>query len=191
MNEKLYKKSGMLALLLVMLASTLFAQDRTVTGVVKDSGGNSLPGVNVVLKGTSTGATTDADGKFSVSAGSDAVLVFSFIGFATQEIQVGSQTTIDVVLAEDATTLDEIVVIGYGERKKALVTGANLHQDGAKLQSLNTASAMESLQGIAPGVSISRNSGQPGAGTKVRIRGIGTIENSKSALHCGWCTGWK
>src|SRR5690606_41025954 len=88
------------------------------------------------------------------------------------------RSIIDVNLAPDITSLDEVVVIGYGERKKALVTGANIRQDGAKLQALNTSSAMEALQGITPGVSISRNSGQPGAGTKVRIRGIGTIANS-------------
>ena len=79
----------------------------------------------------------------------------------------------------DITSLNEVVVIGYGEKKRALVTGANIRQDGKALQSLNTPSAMEALQGITPGVSISRNSGQPGAGTRVRIRGIGTNGNSE------------
>jgi TonB-linked SusC/RagA family outer membrane protein len=155
------------------------AQERTVSGKIIDENGQSLPGVNVLVKGTATGTVSDGDGAYTIGGVNDnSILIFSFIGYHAQEIAVGSQTVIDVSMTPDITALQEIVVIGYGEKKKALVTGANIHQDGEKLQALNTSSAMEALQGITPGVSISRNSGQPGAGTKVRIRGIGTIANS-------------
>jgi TonB-linked SusC/RagA family outer membrane protein len=178
MNEKLYKKSSMLALLLVMFTSSLFAQDRTVSGTVKDSGGNGLPGVNVVIKGTANGTTTDADGKFSVSVSSESTLVFSFIGFATQEIQVGSQTTIDVVLAEDTQSLEEIVVIGYGEQKKSLSTGAISSVKAQDIQTMTVPSIDQAMQGRVAGVNIVPTSGQPGSSSAIRIRGAGSSANS-------------
>ena len=98
MSEKLYKRSGMLTLWLVMLTSVIFAQERSVSGAVKDTGGNGIPGVNIVVKGTSTGTTTDADGSFKITINENTTLVFSFIGYANQEVEVGSQTTIDVSL---------------------------------------------------------------------------------------------
>ena len=178
MNE-LYKRLRYTALLLWLCSSVAIAQDRSVSGQIVDETGSPLPGVNVLIKGTSTGTVSDAEGTYSIGGVNDnSVLVFSFIGYFAQEVPVGARSVIDVSLVPDITSLDEVVVIGYGERKKALVTGANIRQDGAKIQALNTSSAMEALQGITPGVSISRNSGQPGAGTKVRIRGIGTIANS-------------
>jgi TonB-dependent starch-binding outer membrane protein SusC len=178
MNE-LYRKMSFAAVVLCFCSSLAFAQGRSVSGKVVDETGQSLPGVNVLVKGTTSGTVTDGDGAYTIGGVSDnSTLVFSFIGYVAQEVAVGSRTTIDVNMDPDVTSLQEVVVIGYGEQKKALVTGANIRQDGAKLQTLNTSSAMEALQGITPGVSISRNSGQPGAGTKVRIRGIGTIANS-------------
>lgn len=179
MMKELYKRLSSAALVLWFCSSVAIAQERTVSGKIVDETGQPLPGVNVLVKGTSSGTVSDGDGAYTLGGVSDnATLVFSFIGYLAHEEVVGSRTTIDVALTPDITSLDEVVVIGYGETKKALVTGANVHQDGAKLQALNTSSAMESLQGITPGVSISRNSGQPGAGTRVRIRGIGTIGNS-------------
>lgn len=178
MNE-LYKRLRYTALLLWLCSSAAIAQDRSVSGQVVDETGSPLPGVNVLIKGTASGTVTDAEGTYTISGvNENSVLAFSFIGYLAQEVTVGQRSIIDVNLAPDITSLDEVVVIGYGERKKALVTGANIRQDGTKLQALNTSSAMESLQGITPGVNISRNNGQPGAGTKVRIRGIGTIANS-------------
>lgn len=179
MMKELYRKLGSAALVLWFCSSMAFAQERTVSGKIIDENGQSLPGVNVLVKGTLTGTVSDGEGGYTIGGVSDnSVLVFSFIGYLVKEELVGTRTVIDVAMSTDVTSLDEIVVIGYGEQKKALVTGANIRQDGAQLQALNTSSAMEALQGITPGVSISRNSGQPGAGTKVRIRGIGTIENS-------------
>ena len=177
--RELYRKLSFTALVLWCCSSVAFAQDRTVSGKIIDEFGQPLPGVNVLVKGTSSGTVSDAEGAYNIGGVNDnSVLVFSFIGYLAKEVTVGSRSVVDVDMAPDVTSLEEIVVIGYGERKKALVTGANIRQDGAQLQALNTSSAMESLQGITPGVSISRNSGQPGAGTRVRIRGIGTIADS-------------
>ena len=179
MMKELYKKLSYTVLALWLCSSMAFAQERSVSGKIVDENGQPLPGVNVLVKGSTSGTVSDADGVYSLGGINDnTVLAFSFIGYLAQEIPVGSRSVIDVNLTPDVTSLDEIVVIGYGEQKKALVTGANIRQDGEKLQSLNTSTAIEALQGITPGVSVSRNNGQPGAGTKVRIRGIGTIGNS-------------
>lgn len=179
MMKKLYRKLGLTALALFLFSSFVIAQNRTVSGKITDNEGEPMPGVNILVKGTATGTASDSDGKFTISGVDDnSILVFSFIGYLSQEVTVGSKTVIDISMQVDVTSLSEVVVIGYGEKKKALVTGANIRQDGKALQSLNTPTAMEALQGITPGVSISRNSGEPGAGTRVRIRGIGTIENS-------------
>lgn len=177
--KELYSRLSVATLVLWLCSSMAFAQDRTVSGKIVDETGQPLPGVNVIVKGTSSGTVSDGDGAYAIAGvNENSVLVFSFVGYNTKEFTVGSNTVLNVDMAPDATALDEVVVIGYGEQKKALVTGANIRQDGAKLQALNTSSAMEALQGITPGVSVSRNSGQPGAGTRVRIRGIGTIANS-------------
>jgi TonB-dependent starch-binding outer membrane protein SusC len=179
MMKELYKKLSFTALVLWLCSSMAFAQDRSVSGKIVDETGQGLPGVNVLVKGTTSGTVSDGAGAYTVGGVNDnSVLVFSFIGYQAKEEIVGARTVIDLAMTQDLTALDEVVVIGYGEQKKALVTGANIRQDGEKLRALNTSSAMEGLQGITPGVSISRNSGQPGAGTKVRIRGIGTIANS-------------
>ncbi|MBK3518797.1 SusC/RagA family TonB-linked outer membrane protein [Carboxylicivirga marina] len=167
-----------LGIFLFLLAITSQAQNLTVTGTVTDaSDGLPLPGVSVVIKGTTTGTVTNVDGQYQLMANQGDVLVFSFIGMTAQEATITS-ATIDIALEEDATDLDEVVVVGYGVQKKALVTGANANVKGEALAELNTGNAMEALQGLAPGVNITRNNGSPGAGTKVTIRGIGTIGNA-------------
>jgi TonB-linked SusC/RagA family outer membrane protein len=154
------------------------AQQRVVTGTVKDQTGTAIPGVNVLLKGTSVGTTTDIEGGFSISASSEDVLLFSFIGYTSEEIPVGNQTKIDVALSEDIATLSEVVVVGYGVQKKVLNTGANLQVNGEDLQKLSTTNPLQALQGQAPGVQITSTSGQPGEALKVLVRGVGTIGNS-------------
>ena len=149
-----------------------------ITGTVTDVSGQAIPGTTVMIKGTTKGIVTDIDGVFSLKVQSKDVLEISFLGFISQSIKVGSQKKLGVVLKEDSYATDEVVVIGYGTTKKALVTGANLHKNREDIASLSTATAMEALQGVSPGLSISRNSGSPGAGTKVSIRGLGTIGNS-------------
>lgn len=172
-------KPVLTAILIAWLATTVWAQSRVVNGTVKDSNGNSVPGASIILKGTSTGTTTDGEGNFSISvSGGEDVLVISFIGYATQEIEVGARSVIDVTLAEDVASLQEVVVVGYGTQKKVLNTGANLQVEGDHLQRLSNTNALQSLQGQAPGVQITSTSGQPGSAMRVVIRGQGTTNGS-------------
>lgn len=157
----------------------VFAQEVTLTGVITSADDNQpLPGVTVVVKGTTNGTITNFDGVYNLKVASDAVLVFSFVGMKSQEVLVDGRTQLNVALEGSAFDVDEVVVVGYGVQKKALTTGANINIKGEEIAALNTSSAMEALQGTTPGVSITRNNGQPGAGTKVTIRGLGTIGNS-------------
>jgi TonB-linked SusC/RagA family outer membrane protein len=177
--RKLYRCMSLMAVLLLMLASVALAQERVVTGTVTDDTGAPLPGANVVLKGTTTGTTTDAEGKYRMSVpGDDAVLVFSFIGYATSEMVVGTRTSLDLAMKSDASTLDEIVVVGYGETKKSLVTGAISSVKAEELKTVSVGSIDQAMQGRSAGVQMTPNSGQPGAGTRIRIRGIGSNGNS-------------
>src|SRR5690606_32768543 len=129
MIRKLYRCFGVSVLL--FFASVLtYAQTNTVTGTIKDDAGMAMPGVNVLIKGTTNGTSTDGNGSFSIQAAETDVLIISFIGYATQEIPVGTKTVIDIALTEDLTTLTELVVVGYGVQKKKLVTGANVQVSG-------------------------------------------------------------
>ncbi len=165
--------------LVMVCVQNVFSQTKTITGLVTDNSGLPLPGVSVVVQGTVNGTTTDFDGNYSIqNVGPSDRLVFTYLGMVTQTIQVGERTTINLTLEESFESLEEVVVVGYGVQKKALTTGANLNVKGEDIAALNTGTAMEALQGVAPGVNITRNNGQPGAGTKVTIRGLGTIGNS-------------
>ena len=154
-------------------------ENLTVSGVVT-SAADQLPliGVSVQVKGTSNGSITDLDGNYSVSVASGQTLVFSYIGFKTQEIQITNQKTLNVVMEEDSETLDEVVVVGYGVQKKKLVTGATVQVKGETLAKMNTNSPLQAMQGQTPGVNISSTSGQPGESMKVSIRGLGTVGNA-------------
>lgn len=150
----------------------------TVSGRVVDEQGSPMPGVNVIVKGTTEGTTTDLDGKYSISvADGNVVLVFSFIGYETTEIVVGTQTTIDVQLKTDVRTLSEVIVVGYGTQKRSSVTGAIASVSSKELSVLPSVSLDQSLQGRAPGVIVTNN-GAPGTSPVVRIRGVGTINNA-------------
>lgn len=147
----------------------------TITGkVTATTTGEVLPGVSIQLKGTQMGATTDIDGMYTIEASTGDVLIFSFIGYLNEEVTISSETVIDIQLVEDIIGLDELVVVGYGVQKKKLNTGATLNVKSEEIMARNTTTAMDALQGISPGVSITRNNGLPGSGTKVYIRGIGT-----------------
>lgn len=177
MMRKIYKFFGVTALVLFSSVMSI-AQQQQVSGTVRDESGALMPGVNVVVKGTTIGTSTDADGKFVLQATTNDVLVFSFIGYTTKEVIVGAQTNFEISLTGDLTSLAEVVVIGYGEQKKALNTGANVQLKGEDLQKLSTSNALQALQGQAAGVQITSTSGQPGEGFKVLIRGAGTISGS-------------
>jgi TonB-dependent starch-binding outer membrane protein SusC len=174
-------KGPMLSLLMLLtIASGLVqAQGRIVSGNVKDSKGEAIPGVNIQVKGTSNGTISGSTGDFQLSVESDNdVLVFSFVGFEKQEIQVGSKTTIEVVLADDVSELDEIVVVGYGEQKKSVVTGAITKVSGESLNNVPNGRIETALQGRVAGVTISQNSGQPGSSSTIRVRGVTTFGNN-------------
>ncbi len=150
-------------------------QKTTVTGTVTDESGSPIPGVTVLIKGTNQGTITASDGKYSLSTPPDAILVFSFIGMKTQEVPIAGKTIIDVTMQQEVIGLDEVVSVGYGTQKKKLNTGANLNIKGDVITKLTPSNSIDALQGISPGVSITRSNGQPGAPTKVYIRGMGTI----------------
>jgi TonB-dependent starch-binding outer membrane protein SusC len=175
----------------VALAVGVVAQERMVSGrVTSQEDGSAIPGVNVVVKGTATGAATDVDGNYTVSVQSDdAILVFTFIGFSTQEIPVGSQSTIDVQLAPDAQQLTEVVIMGYREESKRAITGSVNTVNAKAIQDVPIASIDQILQGRSPGVLVMGSSGQPGAAANVTIRGIGSISAARYRFMC-W-TGYR
>ncbi len=168
-----------------------FKQQNTVTGTVTDAGGSPLPGVNVVEVGTTNGAVTDLDGKYTIALSSeDAVLSFSFIGYLTEEIEVGGQTSIDVTLVEDILALDEVVVIGYGTMKKATVTGSIAAVRGKDLKKSPAINVSNNLVGRLPGLVAVNRSGEPGYdGSNLLIRGSNTLNNSSPLIVVDGITG--
>ena len=157
--------------------ASAFAQS-TVKGTVNDESGEPIIGATVKVEGTSAGAITDMDGNFSVQAASNAKIIVSYVGYVTQQVNVGGKSQITITLKEDNTTLNDVVVIGYGVQKKKLVTGATVQVKGDDIAKLNTTNALEAMQSSTPGVQITQSSSQPGKGYKVYIRGIGTTGNS-------------
>ena len=160
-----------------------YADDLTVSGQVVDENNVPLPSVNIIIKGTNTGVSTDADGRFTITVpDEDAVLVFSFIGYLSQEVRVGSQTTINIAMTPDISTLSEIVVVGYGTQKRSSVTGAVSSVDSEEITALAVPSVQSALQGRVAGVNVTNN-GSPGSTPIVRIRGIGSITGSSDPLY--------
>ena len=146
----------------------------TVKGTVIDEAGEPVIGASVQVQGAKTGAVTDFNGNFSVQAASNATLLISYVGYVTETVNVNGRSNIDVTLKEDVTTLNDVVVIGYGVQKKKLVTGATVQVKGDDIAKLNTTNALEAMQSSTPGVQITQSSSQPGKGYKVFIRGMGT-----------------
>jgi TonB-linked SusC/RagA family outer membrane protein len=165
---------------LALLVSGISYAQVKVTGVVKDEKGETLPGVNVVVKGTTVGTITDADGKFSISVKdvNNDVLAISMVGFVTQEIPLNGKTYFEIALQEEVKKLEEVVVVGYGTVKKSDLTGAVSTVKSAELTQLATVNVQQAIQGRVAGVMVTSESGEPGAGVKVRVRGVGTINNS-------------
>ncbi|MGV8828060.1 MAG: SusC/RagA family TonB-linked outer membrane protein [Breznakibacter sp.] len=167
-------------MLSALTQSEVMAQNlRSVSGqVVSASDQLPIPGVNVIVKGTTRGTITDYNGGFNIEVLDAETLVFSFIGYIAQEVPVSGKTAINIVLKEDVSDLDEVLVVGYGVQKKKLNTGATVQVKGDNIQKQNTTSPLQALQGQTSGVTISSTSGQPGADMKVTIRGLGTVGNS-------------
>jgi TonB-linked SusC/RagA family outer membrane protein len=177
------------SLLILLLSFTvLFAQEKSVTGSVTDENSESLPGVNVIVKGTTVGTITDVDGNFKITVPSGkSVLQFSFIGFENKEVDISKINKVTIQLKSSTIGLDEVVAVGYGVQKKVNLSGSIESVKGDALAKKSTIQTSQALQGIAAGVTVTSNSGKPGQeGTTVRIRGIGTInENSPLVLIDG------
>ena len=168
-----------------MLASTALAQDKRITGrVTSREDGLPLPGVSVKVTGTKTGTQTDASGNFSISVpvGSKSIEV-SYIGFLSQIISIGNKTVINVSLENDAKQLSEVVVVGYGEQSKALITGSQVSIGAQEIKDAPLLSTEQALQGRAAGVQVTQASGTPGGGISVRIRGLSSLSGSNQPLY--------
>ena len=158
---------------ILLFGGTVLAQ--TITGTVSDSNG-AIPGVNIIVKNTSKGTVTDFDGNYAIdNVDQNAILVFSFIGYITQEMSVNGKTVIDVILTEDSQALDEIVVVGYTSQKKTSITGAVSTVDVGDLAKTRVVDVAQALQGQVAGVFVAANTGAPGDGIKLRVRGEGTL----------------
>lgn len=172
-------RNKLLTLLFALLCTTaVFAQQKTISGTVTDNFGEPLIGVNVSVKGTTTGTITDLDGQFSISGvtGAEVTLVFSYVGYKTTEVNIGSKTTVNQILQEDTQTIDEVVVVGYGVQKKVTVTGSVATVSGEELKASPTTNLSGAMVGRMPGVIGFQKSDEPGGGgTTIRIRGTNSI----------------
>jgi len=164
-----------------------FAQSETkrvITGtVVALEQGDGIPGVSVVVKGTPNGTTTNTNGAFSIEAAPGSTLVFSFIGYEKQEVAIGNKTKIDIKLKESISSLEEVVVVGYGEMKKTDVSSSQVTVSGKDLSKTINTSLEQGLQGRAANVLVQQNSGQPGAAPSVLIRGLSSLTGTTQPLY--------
>lgn len=185
MNSKikipLKKLQWIMMLAALLFTTTAFAQE-TVTGKVIDETGMGFPGVNVIIKGTTSGTATDVNGSFTLPVSKGTVLVFSFIGYKSQEVKVGEQAEIKIKMEPQSEALDEIVVTGYGQTRKSDLTGSvgSVNTDG--LTNFKTASVVEALGGQVAGVQITQIDGAPGSGFDIKIRGIGSINSDTGPM---------
>ncbi len=173
----------LLLMCMCLCIASSWAQNRTVTGKVTDDKGNPLPNVSVLIKGSTKGTTTDADGNFSITVPSgSATLAFSSVGFTAQNVSVNGKSSLAVSLAPDNKTLDEVVVVAYGQQQKKALTGSVSIVSADKIERQQVVSAGQALQGLAPGVLVINSTGQPGENPTIRIRGIGSTNASADPL---------
>ena len=172
---------GLMVFLTMLCTSLTYSQD--VSGTVSDSNG-PLPGASILVKGTTNGAQTDFDGKFTIkNVGSNAVLIFSYIGLKSQEVSVAGKSSVKVILKEDSAELKEVVVIGYGTVKKKDATGAVESIKAADFNKGVTTSPEQLLQGKSAGVQVTQASGEPGGSNTVKIRGTSSIRSGSEPLY--------
>ena len=181
MKFKILKQSFGILLLLLMGSASVYAQ-KTITGKVISNENEPLIAVNVQVKNSSVGTVSDLDGSFEISASPNDTLVFSYIGFTSQEIRVGDQTVINVTLSSDANLLDEVVVIGYGSVKKSDLTGSVASLSGTQIGKIPITSAAQAITGRLPGVNVLTTDGSPDAEVVIRVRGGGSITQDNSPL---------
>ncbi|TKG96123.1 TonB-dependent receptor [Puteibacter caeruleilacunae] len=178
LNFKLMKR--FLSIILWIITISVNAQTRSITGIVTDSGGEPLPGATIVVKGTTNGAVTNMDGAYTINnVSSNSVLVISFVGMLTQEVQVGDQKTISIEMVDDAIGLDEVVAVGYGTVRKSDLTGSVASVKSDEISKMGTVSLDQALSGRVSGVVVNQSSGVPGGGASIKIRGINSMRGSE------------
>lgn len=183
MNTKKTLKRIFAGILLNMFCLMTFAQQHSIKGIVSDKAGEPIIGVAVVEKGTGNGTTTDIDGKYQLSVSSpESTLIFSYLGYLSQEIVVGTKRDIQVTLQENTTELDEVVIIGYGVVKKRDLTGSVSSVKAADIEKVSASNAMQAMQARVPGLDIQQNSGQAGASLNMTLRGNRSINASNAPL---------
>ncbi|AJR02473.1 SusC/RagA family TonB-linked outer membrane protein [Siansivirga zeaxanthinifaciens] len=176
------KFSGILTLLLAFVVQLTFAQEKTISGTVSDPSGLPLPGATVLVKGTTSGTSTDFDGRYSIKAKQGATLVFSFVGYSTKEIAVGTSNSINVTMAEDAAALEEVVVVAYGTQTRESIVGAIDVIKAETISNQQVTSPLRALQGTVAGVNLITAGGQPGTNPEFVIRGFGSFNGNNSPL---------
>ncbi len=173
----------MLTLLLAFVVQLTFAQEKVVTGTVIDEDGLPLPGVNVIEKGTTNGTQTNFDGEYSLSVDVGTVITFSYVGFSTQEVTVGTANVYDITLGADAAALEEVVVMGYTSKRRDDMTGSAVQVGSEELQQTPMASVDQALQGKVAGLTIQGSSGTPGSVQNIRIRGVSSLNAGTEPLY--------
>ncbi|MCM4152676.1 TonB-dependent receptor [Arenibacter sp. N53] len=182
-NKKTTKSPSLVFTSILLLTFGLtFAQQKEITGTISDGSGQPLPGANVLVKGTSTGTQSDFDGNYIIMASTSDVLIFSYLGFTSQSITVGDQSTINAVLQEDAALLDEVVVTGYGSQSRAKMTTSVAKLDTRILETSTRSNAATALQGTIAGLRVTNNTGQPGSTPSIILRGGTNFDGSGSPL---------
>tara|TARA_B110000977_G_scaffold201322_1_gene295345 strand:+ start:10609 stop:13725 length:3117 start_codon:yes stop_codon:yes gene_type:complete len=175
------KKNGLL--IIFLLSSVAYFSQVTVKGIIKDTNGDLLPGVSILIKGTTSGAVSGFDGDYSIKVpNKKSVLIFSYLGLKPKEVEVGNKTEINVVLEPAENSLEEIVIIGYGSVKKKDLTGSVGSVKAEQFAETNTTSALSALQGRVAGAQITRQSGEPGSSINVKIRGANSVFGNTSPL---------
>jgi TonB-linked SusC/RagA family outer membrane protein len=178
------KKTLLLSIFLWTIGlATSFAQDKSITGKVVGDDGDGLPGVNITIKGSNRGTSSDAQGAFKLTVGANATLVFSSVGYNSQEVKVGNRAVINVTLNSAVSTLDEVVVTTFGTAKKSSFTGSSTKIGATALAVRPITNVAQALEGIGPGITTTATSGQPGSAPAVRIRGFGSISSSNDPLY--------
>lgn len=176
----LFRKRFFSGMLLMLLTTTLLAQQQSVKGTVTDVNGEPIIGANVVEKGTTNGVITDLDGNFTLSISPEATLLISYIGYISQEIRVTPGIAMNITLLEDMTTLDEVVIVGFGTQRKVNLTGAVGVATAKEIESRPVTNAVQALQGVVPGLKISTSTGELDKNMDISVRGTGTIGSGSS-----------
>ncbi len=179
---ELQRRSIFILFLLISVPLVSMAQNVEVTGKVTDSSGGPLPGVNILILGTTNGTITDFDGNYHLSVPKGSQLTYNFIGFESKTVTINEQQTVNVTLLEDVAKLDEVVVVGYGQMKRTDLTGSVVSVSSDAIEKTVSTSIDQVLQGRAAGVQVQQNSGAPGASTSIRIRGINSLNSSNEPI---------